>query len=141
MRGYRVVREVLGEFEGEPVKAFVIWLPMVRGDNEAAARALLAATGDARIRGYWDGKRLAGGAFGRTLRLKLLGLVRATAWDVYLVYPQDVRWTADDPPAPAHWEHQLSGLEGAPPDCDLDPARLAEQVGVALRDVRSPAFW
>jgi hypothetical protein len=133
--------ETMREHEGQPVRAFVVWLPMVKGDSESAARDLLAATADSRVRGYWDPKGRSGKAFSKTLDLRTFGFFSRTAWDVYLVYPPGVRWAGDQPPRPAHWEHQLAWAKGAQPGVLLDRERLTQEVGRALQEVRAPALW
>ena len=140
MRGYRAVSGVFDEFAGEPMKGFVVWLPMVRGDSEAAARALLGGAADPRLRFAWDRDRHAGRLVSRTLGLKLLGVFPQTAWDVYLVYAPGIRWTEEAPPPPTNWEHQLGGLSRETRDRWLDPVRLAGEVRAALSEVHAPVW-
>ena len=126
MRGYRVVTSLFDEIDSPALRGLVVFLPMVSGDCEPAARERAAENSDARIATRWDPGRGVGRAFRRPLGL------RATAWDVYLVYPPGVLWEGEEPPTPAKWMHQLSRLAGAPPDRGLDPERLEDEVRRAL---------
>ena len=40
----------------------------------------------------------------------VLGL-HEDAWDVYMIYGADARWTGVTPPAPAFWMHQLGSAD------------------------------
>jgi hypothetical protein len=77
---------------------------------------------DARARHYWDGGRVVGRGY---QKLKLGGRtldIGAEAWDVWLLFDRNARWTDSGPPEPAWWEHQLQGL---PQERRLDPERFA----------------
>lgn len=56
---------------------------------------------DQRATHFWD----ASGATVRGYR-KTLDLPEP-AWDIYMVYGSDAKWTGELPPAPDYWEHQL----------------------------------
>jgi hypothetical protein len=77
---------------------------------------------DPRVRHYWDGERILGRAYrsmragGDTFHLD------DDAWDIYLLFDRDAKWTAEGPPEPVWWEHQLHGL---PEARYLDPERFA----------------
>jgi hypothetical protein len=79
---------------------------------------------DRRVRDYWDPDEVLGRAYQRTLPTP------GPAWDVYLLFRRDVRWTAKLPPEPDYWMHQLSGVTNAP---RLDPVVLREHVEQLLR--------
>lgn len=106
-QGASVVQRQLLNTIGQdaPVRAFVIWTPILADDQEAAACAATALVPDTRAAHFWDGGRAASAAFHQTLGLP----DDIPAWDVYLVYGSGVRWTAGDtPPNPAYWQHQLT---------------------------------
>lgn len=126
MRGFRAVTGVFDQIDSPALRGLVVFLPMVSGDDEAAARTRTSEIRDARITTSWD----PGLGVGRAFR-KPLGL-RATAWDVYLVYPPGVVWEGDAPPTPPQWMHQLWELWDAHPDLALEPEGLREMVRRAL---------
>ncbi|MFN0152021.1 MAG: hypothetical protein ACKVU1_15075 [bacterium] len=126
MRGYRVVTSLFDEIDSPSLLGLVVFLPMVSGDDEAAARERTLENDDARIATSWDPGRGVGRAFRATLGL------RSTAWDVYLVYPPGVTWDGVQPPAPRAWMHQLSELAGARPEEALEAETLRDYVLAAL---------
>jgi hypothetical protein len=126
VRGFRAVTGVFDEIDSPALRGLVVFLPMVGGDDEAAARTRTGELRDARIATSWDPGRGVGRAFRKPLGL------RATAWDVYLVYPPGVVWEGDAPPPPAQWMHQLWELWDAHPDLALDPEGLREMARRAL---------
>jgi hypothetical protein len=105
-------------------RVLVVWVPILDGDDRAAAGAACAA-GDPAARCFWDEGRHLSDALGRSLAIP------GPAWDVYLVYPGGARWE-DGPPAPSSWMHQLSrpGPSGAPRlDGEALRVRLEQLVG------------
>ena len=101
---------------------FVVWSNQMRGELEDVPRAA-ALMPDPRARHFWDDRRLVGTLY-QTLELgeqKVRG--DEPAWDVWLLFGPDARWTAEGTaPAPAWWEHQLQGM---PDERRLDPRRFA----------------
>ena len=79
---------------------------------------------DRRAHHYWDGDDSIGRAYGDLLSTP------GAAWDVYLLYPRGVRWTAAAPPKPMFWMHQLAGVTDAP---RLDADVFRQHVEGALR--------
>jgi hypothetical protein len=79
---------------------------------------------DARAHHYWDGGRVVGRAYQklklgeRTLELP------EEAWDVWLIFDREARWTDSGVPEAAWWEHQLQGM---PQDRRLDAERFAKK--------------
>lgn len=95
-----------------------VWVPMVWGDGEKAARRATSLLPDPRVRHFWfDGKDL-GKAYQHALDLP------EVAWDIYFVYPPGARWE-EEPPVPIYFMHQLFGL---PQETMLDGEVLAERV-------------
>jgi hypothetical protein len=105
--GHGVVRDIFGGIDAERLKGFVVFLPMLEGDERAAAVAQAAELNDPRVAQLWDPERDMGELSARTLGLS------STAWDVYLVYPPGVTWDAEIPPLPTFWMHQLPSEIGA----------------------------
>lgn len=129
------MNEVLRQVPAPDLRAYVIWLPVLDGDDEAAARASAARLSDLRVRHYWDGTRAFGTALGRTLTINPSqfepGQAFGLAWDVYLLYPRTARWDATIP-APGFWMHQLHQLPpGKAPEFEARAFRA--QVEAAIR--------
>jgi len=141
VRGYRVVTRLFEEIDSADLRGTVVFLPMVRGDDAAAAQERAAERGDARLECSWDATLSVGQLFKKTLGL------HTTAWDVYLVYEPGAVWRDESPPPPAFWMHQLSRWSGAPRGGDLEPERLAAEIRRALsatrpaRDLPAHAAW
>jgi copper chaperone len=120
--GHGVLRTVFDKTASSDLKAFLVWLPMLTGDDSEAAVRQAATFTDPRLTEGWDGARAIGDLFARRLAL------RGTAWDVYLVYDRGVRWEGTEPPAPSFWMHQLRESAGADQKLCLDPTRFSKEV-------------
>lgn len=126
--GQGVVKDVFGKFPHEQrMRGFIVWLPMLRTDDERAAGRYAAAFTDDRVSQVWDRQRASGQMLAKTL-----GLNR-TAWDVYLLYAPGVKWTAEAPPTPTFWMHQLRADSGADQKICLNPAVFTAKVAELLR--------
>lgn len=108
--------------EDEDLAVLCVWLPMLRGDDEAASRRASRLLPDPRVRHFWTGDQELGKAFQRALDIPRV------AWDIYFVYPPAARWEGD-PPVPDSFMHQLRGL---PEETMLDGSRLADSVRALL---------
>jgi hypothetical protein len=116
---------VLATINEASLRAYVVWLPMLPDDNQAAATDGSALVSDSRAVHFWDVRRLLPPLFAR-----VLGLPEGwPAWDVYLAYRAGASW-GEAPPAPGFWQHQLGDLAAAP---RLDGAMFAALVGELLR--------
>lgn len=124
--GHGVLKTVFGDTKSPDLKGFIVWLPMLSGDDEAAVTGQSATFHDDRVGEGWDRARRVGDAFARSLELQ------GTAWDVYLVYDRNVRWDGADPPTPSFWMHQLREKVGADPKLCLNPARLRREVAARV---------
>lgn len=108
----------------EKLKAYAVWEPILRTDNLRGARKATTILPDPRVRHFWIEGREVGEMF-----KPALGLKDEVAWDVYLVYPAGVEWTANRPPKPSYFMHQLHELPSAR---RLDATKLAAQVREAI---------
>lgn len=113
------------------VEVFVVWSGQVGGRPRHVSEAA-ALMPDPRARHYWDGGRVVGAAF-QSLSVEDREFRLADeAWDVWLLFGPDAEWTADGPPEPAWWEHQLGGR--LPEERRLDAERFAHRAaGLARR--------
>jgi hypothetical protein len=118
---------VLDAHPGAALAAAVVWLPMLGGDDAAAAGAAASLVADPRARHFYDPGRRAGRAVARALG----AAGGETAWDMYLFWGPGARWAAEAPPRPEAWLHQLG-------DCSwADPARhrWGDGLSAALREL------
>lgn len=139
VRGATVVLDdVVARIGARDLRVYVVWLPVLDEDNEAAARASASRFHDPRVRHYWDRTDAFGLALGRVLAIPASrfepGRAHGIAWDVYLVYPRSTPWDATIP-TPRFWMHQLHQIPpgGAP---ELEPRALQAQVEAAIRSTR-----
>lgn len=125
------------------VAVYVVWSPQL-GAREGHVAGGASLIPDERARHYWDEEARVGVLFMPLLASSLgpdyAALAGApAAWDVWMLFDPDARWTEAAPPAPVWWEHQLNVL---PADRRLDPERFAaramalEAVGETARTAR-----
>ena len=100
---------------------------MLPADSAEAAVAQAESFRDRRLVQGWDPQRRIGDAFAGMLKLA------RTAWDVYLLYPREVRWEGDEPPPPGFWMRQLTSDWGADEALFLDVDKLGQAVRDAIR--------
>ncbi len=122
MYGHGVVRGMFETIDGENLRGFAVWLPMMSGDDAEAAQKVVDAFPDPRVSHAWDPNRVLG-----DLAAQCLGLAK-TGWDLYLVYPAGVVWEGDALPTPELWMAQLPSEQGIGEQTLLDPGRLAAEV-------------
>ena len=101
------------------LRGVIIWTPMLMTDGLEAAEERERIFIDYRVQHYWDSNRIFGKLLSRTLRLKA-----TIAWDVYLIYPPEHIWSAELPPQPDFWMHQLDEELAL----HLDPLKLKQSV-------------
>lgn len=123
--------DVFETIKAERLKAYAVWEPILRTDDERSARRATTILPDPRIRHYWTDDHRVGEMFQAPL-----GLKDELAWDVYLVYPPGTLWKGNKPPKPTYFMHQLSGL---PPNRRLDGEALAANVREVLTKAPSGA--
>jgi hypothetical protein len=117
---------VLEEIDNGDLKLYAVWEPILRTDNEPAARKATALLDDPRVEHFWVGTRDVGRMFQDPIQLS-----GEPAWDVYLVYTKGVVWN-QSPPEPDYFMHQLRGR--LPDESRLDAVKLAERLEATLRD-------
>lgn len=127
----------------ETMAIYVIWVPMIPSDNEAAARGASTMYADARLRQFYDPDRMTGIAFSGEVKPEQYKamldpmpaehplkqhmtewLAKSPAerpvWDVVYTFPPGVRWTASLPKA-SFWTKQVGFFGDQPGD---DPSGL-----------------
>ena len=106
-RGFADMQSVLREIPDDRIRAYIVWLPMFPGDNRSWAQTRSDEFTDNRLSYFWDGGKLMGEEFNKTLG------INTTAWDVYFLYGPRSQWDAPVP-TPSFWMHQLDGVTEAP---------------------------
>ena len=99
---------------------YAVWEPILKTDDERAARKATVLLPDARVEHFWVPTREVGKMFQDPIQLS-----GEPAWDVYLVYPKGITWD-QSPPEPVYFMHQLGGR--LPEEQRLDAAELAERL-------------
>ena len=115
------------EFEGKPVRAFVIWEPVLPTDWSSPSTAALGRISDTRAAQFWDKGRLISRAMGERDR-------RSVVWDYIAVYPAGAIWEDGLPEALYH---------GGPVVRATEPARAAMHAalgGPTKRGDRDPSL-
>ncbi len=116
---------VLATIDDASLRAYVVWVPILPDDNNAAAVESSAIVSDRRATHFWDEQGVLPQSFAR-----VLGLPEGwPAWDVYLASEARAYW-GEAPPAPAFWHHQLGNDLAAP---RLDGAVFAAQLEELLK--------
>jgi copper chaperone CopZ len=108
-----VKASVLDAYPDADIQVSVVWIDMLRSDNQAAAlqsSALFGDPPDPRLKQFHDPNQRTGRAFAHDLLYPGGGV----AWDIYLYYDKDAVWN-DTLPEPVEWYHQLSGGRRADP--------------------------
>jgi hypothetical protein len=99
----------LQEFAGKPLRAFVVWEPVLATDWSSPSTAALARLSDRRTGQFWDKHRLVSHSMGEHDR-------HSVVWDYIAVYPAGAIWADSPPPALYH---------GNPVVRVIEPARAA----------------
>lgn len=107
----------LARTDDPEVAVFVVWSPQL-GAEEGDVGEATTLIPDSRVRHYWDPDMLAGRTFAPQVG------TRDPAWDVWLLFDRDARWTDDALPELSWWAHQLQGL---PAERRLDPERFTRK--------------
>jgi hypothetical protein len=118
---------------GPDLRLFVVWVPKLRGLEEAVPTATTFVP-DPQGRHYWDRRGVIMKQYRDVLQLS------EDAWDMFLIFAPDARWEGTRPPAPHYWMHQL----GSPrrPRVNgpfLDANVFAERVAALEAERKRPA--
>lgn len=128
-----VQRYVLDKIADDRLRVYVVWGPYKERETEADARFATPFVPDPRTTHFWTASAAPGDLFNEPL--KPLGLGPLSAWDSFLLFAPEARWS-DVAPAPAHFMNRH--VEGKP----LNGSALFEQVRSLLaadeKKTRSP---
>ena len=92
------------------------------GDDWGSASEAATTFMDLPVVHFWDPDRSLGELFSKALNLK------ATAWDIYLLYAPGVLWVEDQPPQPTFWMHQLPASAGTDWRLQLNAGTMAQEL-------------
>jgi copper chaperone CopZ len=126
LHGADAVRTALLEDDAaRALELFVVWAPMLAGDDEAGARAAAARVRNARVRQYYDPGKRVGAAFRQDVFPEAVAQMRASLppghflagpfaardpaqpeWDIYLFFGAEAEWRARAP-APTGFVRQV----------------------------------
>lgn len=85
MQGASAIEAILKAFPGQPVRAFVVWEPVLFSDWSAPSTSALKRISDGRAAQYWDKDRLVSKSMGEHDR-------KSVVWDHVAVYPPGATW-------------------------------------------------
>jgi len=92
LQGASAIEEVLQEFAGKPVRAFIVWEPVLATDWGAPSTMALKRIHDVRSIQFWDSNRLISHTLGEHDK-------RSIVWDHIAVYPAGAVWNQQPPKA------------------------------------------
>jgi hypothetical protein len=113
----------------------------VLGATEADAANTCGLAHNEHVVHYWDPNQEMGTLFSKAENMKK-GDELVYAWDVWLVYAPDAKWTGAEPPKGAFVMHQLKDLMKRPEFPFLNAPAFRTEVDKQLRAVvvtRTPA--
>lgn len=110
------MKQLMNTVTSDDLRMYVIWLPMLRTDNDVAAVEAARELTDPRVQHFWDEGRWSGDTWDGVLSLGTI------AWDIYFVYGRDVAWS-DHPTYPDMWMHQLASVGDRAPFLDFEQLR------------------
>jgi hypothetical protein len=126
-----VQRHVLEAIDDDRLRVYVVWEPIKKNDNRAAAAESTPLMTDPRVTHFWtDSLQLA-----EALKAPI-ALEKSPAWDVFLLYSPDARWE-DAVPRQSSFLHQLG--DALPADRKFDGIKLAKEVRALLERKDAPA--
>lgn len=92
---------------GQPLRAFLVWEPVIATDRGAPGSAVLARAPDPRVQQFWDADTVLSRTWQPVLRQAAVPVVGKeslvtgkTVWDVVAVCEPGVRWNSA-PPVPS----------------------------------------
>ena len=102
MRGASALQGVLDDMKGRPIRALVVWEPVLPTDVGPPTSSVLSKLRDERADQFWDPSRVMSDRVLRAARqgVPAFAIFRGeqrAAWDLVAVYPPGVRWQGDLP--------------------------------------------
>jgi hypothetical protein len=123
----RVQTEILDPLIGLPIRTFIVWTPVLPGDDRKAAEAATRNADSFFVTHYWDATRTIAKEIGERVKLPA---GRQVAWDCVFVFDPKVAWAAKVPQEKL-WMHQFGRDER-----EFDPVALRTEVDKMARALR-----
>ncbi len=124
-------------FPDVEIDVAVVWIDILRGDNrEEALKATERFIDDPRVKFFYDHERVTGEAFMKSIPELNTGNV--LAWDIYMFYDADAKWTGRTPPLPTTHMYQLGGDQGKLPR-NIRGEKLVEALRATAAGIASTA--
>ena len=109
------------------LRAYVVWVPEFFA-KEKDVPVGVRTVPDVRATHYWDGHGVLTAGYSPVLGLPTYLSGALPAWDVFMIFAPQAKWTGSRPPKPDFWMHQLSaGGIRAPRLRPVEFARKAEE--------------
>lgn len=118
--------KVLEQVKNSDLRVYSVYVPILKGDNEASVSSGIKKLPDSRVVFFWDVKGELAQSYSPVLKLK----AGQPAWDVYMVFDRAAEWKAE-PPVPIYWMHQLGGVA---PERRLNGDTLAAEIRKVLQN-------
>ena len=117
------------------LQTFVVHTPVL-GATEADSRNTCTLIHNEHVAHYWDPGQEMGTVFGKAESMKK-GDQAIYAWDVWLVYGPEARWTGAEPPKADFRMHQLPDLIGRKDFPFLNATAFRDDVEAQLKALRN----
>jgi hypothetical protein len=106
LQGASATEDMMRQFTDKPVRAFIVWEPVLPTDWSSPSTAALARLSDSRAAQFWDKHRLVSHSMGEHDR-------RTVVWDYVAVYPAGAVWGESPPVALYHGNPVVQVTEAA----------------------------
>ena len=100
-------RDVLAANPEADLAAYIVWMHILKTDDEDAAREAIKRVPDARVHHYWDPDR----RLQHQLRDAIAFDVNLRLYDIFLLYDGAAVWERTVP-RPGYWMHEYKGVYG-----------------------------
>ena len=120
------MQKLLKNVTNEKLKAYFIWVPILRMDSREWALKRAQRYSGERYRHFWDGSKAAANAWQKHFDHE------GAFWDAYFLYDSEVEWKKG-PTEPTLWMQQLKALEKLAPrlkigDLEKKTIELLDQI-------------
>ena len=126
-----VQKYVLNRIDNSNLKVYVVWGPMLGGEQAEDAKKATAFLADDRATHFWTPEHVVAESFQVPL-----GLENEKAWDTFHIYPPGTKWQGESPPKPDSFMHVGRSL---PAERRFNGETLAEEVRGALEAAATAA--
>jgi hypothetical protein len=115
-----IQRYVMHEIESDDLALYLVWGPMLGGEQREDAEGATAFLPDSRVTHYWTPAHDLAGQVSKSLDLG-----EELAWDTFLLYAPGTRWAEGPPPKPTSFMHVGRSL---PAERRFNAKALAEEI-------------